>query len=61
MTAKITNKKTGNCPCMNCGKVQEGIKMHPFSVYHKEEDKKRGSYEPVCSVECAQELIKKYK
>lgn len=58
---KITNRRAGNCPCVNCGRTQEGLKMHPYSVYHKDADKKRGSYEPVCCIECAHEVVKKYK
>ena len=39
---KIKQTKTGNCPCRNCGKTQEGLKLHPFTVWWKEETEKRG-------------------
>lgn len=55
---KILKKKTGNCGCMNCGKVQEGLKFHPYTVYHRAENEKRGHNEPVCSIECAEEWIR---
>ena len=49
---KIKQTKTGNCPCRNCGKTQEGLKLHPFTVWWKEENEKRGHQEPMCSIEC---------
>jgi hypothetical protein len=57
---KIMAKKTGNCPCMNCGKEQDGRKLHPFTVWHKEEGEKRGHNCPVCSIECANEYSKRF-
>lgn len=56
---KIMAKKTGNCPCRNCGKVQDGLKLHPFTVWYKNETEKRGHNAPVCSTECAKELSNK--
>lgn len=58
-TYKILNKKTGNCGCINCGRIQEGTRMHPYTVWHKEENEKRGHNEPVCSRECAAEYIRR--
>ena len=58
-TVKIKVKKSGNCPCYNCGKVQEGLKFHPFTVWHKRDDEKRGHNDPVCSMECAEALAKR--
>lgn len=58
---QIIKKKSGNCGCMNCNKVQDGYKYHPYSVYHKAENEKRGHYEPVCSIECGKELAKNYQ
>jgi hypothetical protein len=57
---KIEVKRTGNCPCVNCGEVQDGYKMHPFNVWHKSINEKRGHNEPVCSIKCANELAKKF-
>ena len=61
MVIQIRNKATGNCKCKNCGKLQEGWKNHPFTVWHKADDEKRGHNEPVCSIECAEELAEKLK
>lgn len=58
---KIKNIKTGNCKCVYCGKFQEGLKMHPYTVWWKIEDEKRGHNEPVCSVECAKKYISSNK
>ena len=54
---KILVKKTGNCGCAYCGKLQDGCKMQPYTVWHKEENEKRGHNEPVCSIECAKAWI----
>ena len=56
MIIKIEHKKSGNCQCANCGRYQDGMRMHPFTVWHKAETEKRGQNEPVCSPECAEEL-----
>lgn len=61
MIIKIKNKQSGNCPCVNCGKEQEGQKYHPYTLWHKEENEKRGHNEPVCSIQCAEELASKLK
>ena len=57
--AKIQVKRTGNCGCAYCGKVQDGFKLHPFTVWHKRDDEKRGHNEPVCSIDCAKAYIAK--
>ena len=59
MEAKITRTKSGNCGCTFCGRLQEGSKMHPYSVWHREETEKRGHNDPVCSIECAKSLLAK--
>ena len=56
---EIRNKKSGNCPCFNCGTVQAGYKLHPLSVYIKKENQNRGLYFPVCCEKCAKEYIKR--
>lgn len=56
---KILKKSTGNCNCQNCGKLQDGLKLQPFTVWHKAENEKRGHNYPVCSQECANELAKR--
>lgn len=61
MMIQIKTIKTGNCGCFNCGKVQEGMKMHPFTVYQKLDDEKRGHNNPVCSMECAKAYVEKLK
>lgn len=58
---KIKATTSGNCSCVFCGKVQDGLKMQPFTVWWKEENEKRGHNEPVCSKECANKYIKKYQ
>lgn len=57
----IIKKKTGNCPCCYCGKLQDGIKLHPYTVWHKEENEARGHNDPVCSIECAKAYAEKFK
>lgn len=59
MKIQITNKKSGNCPCMNCGKVQEGLKLQPVTLWHKADNEKRGHQEPCCSIECAKQLAER--
>lgn len=61
MIIEIKDKKTGNCPCVNCGKMQEGWKSHPYTVWHRGEKEKYGHNEPVCSIKCAEELAGKLK
>lgn len=56
---KILVKSTGNCGCVYCGKVQDGWKNQPYTVWHKEENEKRGHNEPVCSIDCARALAEK--
>ena len=56
---KIKNTSSGNCACRNCGKVQDGLKLQPFTVWWKEENEKRGHNEPMCSVECCKNYISK--
>ena len=51
----IKTTKSGNCGCVNCGKLQEGLKMQPLTLYWKEENEKRGHQEPMCSKECCNE------
>ena len=58
---QILKKKTGNCGCFNCGRVQDGMKMHPYTVWHKTDDEKRGHNDPVCSIECAKAYADKIK
>lgn len=55
---KIKKSRTGNCDCVNCGKGNGNYQ--PYTVWHKSEDEKCGHNEPVCSIECAKELAKKY-
>ena len=50
---EIRKTKSGNCGCFCCGKHQDGHKMHPYSVYHRADNEKRGHNDPVCSFECA--------
>ena len=56
----IKTQKTGNWTCPNCGKTQPGMKMHPYTVWYKTEDEKRGHNLPVCSMECAKIVASKY-
>ena len=56
---KIETKKSGNCPCSNCGKVQDGLRLHPYTVWYKEQDEKRGHNLPVCSMDCAKKLAER--
>ena len=58
---KIINKKSGNCGCYNCGRLQDGWKMHPWTVYHKADGESRGHNDPVCCLECAKEYSKKFE
>ena len=58
---KVEKKKSGNCKCANCGKLQDGMKMHPYTVWHKAENENRGHNEPVCSLECGNQLAHRYK
>lgn len=53
---KIKNTSTGNCPCMMCGKSQEGMKLQPITVWWKRPGAKRGTNYPVCSSNCAELL-----
>lgn len=57
---KIMVKKSGNCGCYNCGKIQEGGKLHPYTVWHRRIDENRGHNDPVCSMECAKEYAEKF-
>ena len=50
---EIRRQKSGNCGCFFCGRLQEGMKMHPFTVYHKADNEQRGHNDPVCSMDCA--------
>lgn len=61
MVAEIRKTKSGNCGCFFCGKTQEGLKMHPYTVWHREADQKRGQNDPVCSIECAKSYLAKLK
>lgn len=61
ITFKITTTKSGNCPCMNCGEIQPGMKYHPYSVWYKEDNEKRGHNLPVCSKSCGNNLIDHFK
>lgn len=56
---KIKNTASGNCECRNCGKTQQGLKLQPFTVWHKEDTERRGHNEPMCSIECCRKWIKK--
>ena len=56
--SNIMKKRTGNCPCFYCGKVQPGWKMHPVTVWYKDLNEKHGHNIPVCSEECGMEWIK---
>ena len=58
---QIQHKKSGNCGCAECGKIQDGGKLHGWTVWHKSEGEKRGHQEPVCCLECATKLAKKYR
>lgn len=62
---KIKSTKSGNCGCFNCGKLQDGLKMQPITLWTRKENEKRGVQLPMCSVECAKEYatknIKDYK
>lgn len=51
------HKSTGNCGCFNCGKRQEGFKLHPYTVWYKFNDETRGHNCPMCSEECADRFI----
>lgn len=57
---KIMVKKTGNCACYNCGKVQDGYKLQPYTVWHRRIDENRGHNDPVCSMECAREYAARF-
>lgn len=59
MMIKIKNTASGNCGCGNCGRYQEGMKNHPFTVWMKKDNEKRGHNIPVCSEKCAKEYIEK--
>ena len=54
---RIMNKKSGNCECPVCGKLQDGCKQQPFTVWYKTIKEKRGHNIPVCSMECAKKYI----
>lgn len=53
---KIKKKESGNCPCIWCGKYNDG-KMQPYTVWWKLDNEKRGHQEPACSEECAESWI----
>lgn len=53
MTIKIKKTKSGNCGCAFCGATQEGLALHPFTVWVKKDGEKRGKNFPVCSQYCA--------
>ena len=61
MLMAIKHTKSGNCKCFNCGKVQEGHKLHPYTVWYKLDNERRGHQLPVCSLECANHVVEKYK
>ena len=61
MTIKIIKKKTGNCGCAFCGATQAGLALHPYTVWIKEDEKKRGENFPVCSEYCANGFIESLK
>lgn len=61
MIIKIKHTRTGNCKCLNCQKIQEGRKYHPYTVWFKKDDEPRGHNFPVCSLDCAKELAKKFE
>ena len=58
---KINTNKSGNCSCGYCGKVQDGRKMQPYTVWWKDENESRGHQEPMCSKECCEKFIEKSK
>lgn len=59
MIIRIKKTKSGNCNCSNCGCIQEGRKLHPYTVWIKKEDERRGHNFPVCSEKCAKEFAAK--
>lgn len=59
MRVEIKHTKTGNCACMNCGKVQDKIAMQPLTVWVRYDNERRGHNNPVCSIECATAFIEK--
>ena len=61
MKIEIRKQTSGNCECFNCGMLQDGHKMHPFTVWHKADNEKRGHNDPVCSMECAKEWAAKLR
>ena len=61
MDIKIKTLKSGNCGCMNCGIRQDGWKAHPYTVWYKSENEKRGHNDPVCSLECARVYAEKLR
>lgn len=61
MMIKIKHTRTGNCNCLNCKKIQEGRKYHPYTVWVKKDAELRGHNFPVCSLDCAKELAKKFE
>lgn len=61
MQIEIRTKKTGNCPCAYCDKVQDGLKMHPFTLWYKDDGESRGHNLPVCSIFCAKSLKRIYE
>ena len=61
MIIKIERKKSGNCGCANCGASQEGLKLHPYTVWWKSEGESRGHNDPVCCLDCAMEYAKEIK
>ena len=53
MKVEIKVLKSGSCGCANCGRHQDGWRLHPYTVWHKADNEKRGHNDPVCSMECA--------
>lgn len=53
----IKHTKSGNCPCIYCGKLQDENKLQPFTLYWRDETEKRGHNEPMCSFECCESYI----
>ena len=61
MKIEIRKRVTGNCDCRNCGTVQNGRAVQPYTVWHKADNENRGHNEPVCSIECARALAEMLK
>ena len=55
------NRQRYNAGCLICGRVQDNRAAQPFIVYHKGDNEGRGHQDQVCSMECAEALVRRIK